>query len=314
MTTTTMSTSSSPALRMMRLRPRSAQERSKIRAAYMLLAPFLILFLCLIILPLGFTLYLSLYTEPLIGPVRFVGFDNYVRALTDPVFLAGLGRVLLILFVQVPIMMGLALLLALSVDSGRVRGAKAVRLLVFLPYAVPGVVAALMWGYIYGPDFGPVSQIGRALGFGSINLLAPENVLGSIMNIITWSFVGYNMIVFYAALRSIPPEVIEAADIDGAGAIRIAWSVKLPALRPAILLVTVFSIIGSFQVFAEPSLLQVLAPSSIDSGFTPNLYIYNLAFAFVNNNYAAAVSFLVGAIIVVIAYAVQLTSSRAARR
>ena len=92
------------------------------------------------------------------------------------------------------------------------------------------------------------------------------------MNIVTWEFVGYNMIIMYAALRSIPHELYEAAEIDGAGQFRLAWSVKIPAIRPAILLTVIFSIIGTFQLFAEPSLLQCdRAERRSRNAFTPNL-------------------------------------------
>ena len=135
-------------------------------------------------------------------------------------------------------------------------------------------------------------------------------MLGSLANIVTWEFVGYNMIILYAALRTIPPELYEAAAVDGAGPWRIAWSVKLPALRPALLLTLVFSVIGSFQLFNEPNLLQRLAPGVIDSAYTANLYAYSLAFISQQINYAAAVSFLLGLVIVIVSYAVLLTVNR----
>src|SRR6185312_4045204 len=112
-------------------------------------------------------------------------------------------------------------------------------------------------------------------------------LLGSLANVVTWEFVGYNMILLYAALRAIPSDLYEAAAVDGAGAWRIAWSIKLPALRPALLLTLVFSVIGSFQLFNEPQLLQRLAPNVIDSAFTPNIYAYSLAFTSQDLNYAA---------------------------
>ena len=148
--------------------------------------------------------------------MNFVAFGNYVRAFQDPGFLFGLGRTALILLIQVPIMLGFALFFALALDSGRARGSKAVRLLIFLPFAVPGVVAVLMWGYLYGQNFGLTGQITRALGLPPTNFLSDRLILFSIMNIITWAFVGYNMIILYAALKSIPPELYEAAEIDGA--------------------------------------------------------------------------------------------------
>jgi multiple sugar transport system permease protein len=141
-----------------------------------------------------------------------------------------------------------------------------------------------------------------------VNLLSQGNVLGSIMNIVTWEYIGYNMIVMYSALRSIPSDLYEAAEIDGAGQIRIAWSIKMPAIRPAILLTVIFSTIGSFQVFNEPSLLRNLAPNAIGSAFTPNLYAYNLAFVNQDLNYAAAIAFALGLVTMVVSYLVQLST------
>ena len=220
----------------------------------------------------------------------------------------------LFFIVQVPIMLGLALFLALALDSFRARGSKAIRLLIYMPYAVPAVVATLMWGYLYGPDFGPLAQMSRALGFGTPEFLSAENMLGSMMNIVTWEFVGYNMIIMYAALRSIPGELYEAAEIDGAGQFRLAWSIKIPAIRPAILLTIIFSVIGSFQLFAEPSLLSIIAPNVVINSYTPNFYAYNLAFVNQELNYAASIAFLLGIVIAVLSYIVQLGAQRRERR
>ncbi|HAM27701.1 MAG TPA: sugar ABC transporter permease [Microbacteriaceae bacterium] len=285
-------------------------KRRQWRAAYLFVIPFFLVFITMLIIPLFYSGYLSFFATQLVGGVHFVGFDNYVKTFTDPLFLAGIGRTALFLVVQVPIMLGLALFFALALDSGRVRGSKVLRLLIFIPYAIPGVVATLMWGYLYGQDFGPIVQILSAVGLGKPNLLSDANVLGSMMNIVTWEFVGYNMIIMYSALRSIPAELYEAAEIDGASQLRVAWSIKIPAIRPAILLTVIFSIIGSFQLFNEPSLLRNIAPNAINSSYTPNFYAYNLAFVNQDINYAAAIAFILGIVIMVVSYVVQLSTQR----
>jgi multiple sugar transport system permease protein len=292
----------------------STTQRRHNLAAYLFLLPFFVVFITMLVVPLVYSGYLSLFESQLIGGEVFNGLGNYVRALTDPLFLEGLGRVGLFFIIQVPIMLGLALFFALALDSFRARGSKAIRLLIYMPYAVPAVVATLMWGYLYGPDFGPIAQISRAVGLGTPEFYAPENILGSMMNIVTWEFVGYNMIIMYAALRAIPAELYEAAEIDGAGQFRLAWSVKIPAIRPAILLTVIFSIIGSFQLFAEPSLLSILAPNVVVNSFTPNFYAYNLAFVNQELNYAAAIAFLLGLVIAILSYFVQLGAERRERR
>ncbi|MEV7608600.1 sugar ABC transporter permease [Microbacterium sp. NPDC089320] len=293
----------------------SARRRQRLhapqtRAAWLLVIPFLVVFLAMFVVPLLYAAYLSLFTSQLVGGSVFSGFANYARALQDPSFWSGLGTVSLFLFIQVPIGLALSVFFALALDSGRVRGGKWARLLIFVPYAVPSVVATLMWGYLYGNNFGLITQVFEAIGLPGPELLSAGNITGSTMNILIWEFVGYNMIVLYAALRSIPTDLYEAAELDGAGQWRIAWSIKLPALRPAITLVVIFSIIGSFQLFNEPNLLFTLAPNAIGSDFTPNLYAYNLAFKNQDVNYAAAIAFLLGLAIAILSFIVQTRAAR----
>ncbi|ROR46549.1 carbohydrate ABC transporter permease [Kitasatospora cineracea] len=284
------------------------------RTAWLLILPFLLVFAAFFTVPLGYSAYLSLFTSKLVGGEVFSGLDNYSRALHDPHFWEGLRRVAFFLCVQMPIMLAASTFIALALDSQRVRGGKFVRLLVFVPYAVPSVVATLMWGYLYGKDYGLITQMFDAVGLHAPDLLSPGSILGSTMNIVCWEFVGYNMIVLYAALRSVPNDLYEAAEIDGAGQWRIAWSIKLPALRPALLLTLIFSIIGSFQLFNEPNLLFNIAPNAIGSDFTPNLYAYNLAFRGQDNNYAAAIAFLLGFVVMIVAFVVQGVTNRKERQ
>ena len=276
------------------------------RAGYVFVAPFLIFFLLLFLFPLGYAGYLSLFKDQLVGGTVFAGLTNYTRAIADPQLLHGVLRVGLFFLVQVPVMLLISLGVALAIDSGLLRAARLFRLGVFLPYAVPSVVAALMWGYLYGPSFGPLAKLG-------FNPLSDTLMLPSLGNVVTWEFAGYNMIILYAALRTVPAERYEAAAMDGAGPWRTAWYIKIPALRPALLLCLIFSVIGSFQLFAEPKLIQPISPTVINSSYTPNLYAYTLTFISQQANYAAAVSFLLGFVILIVSYAVLLTATRRSR-
>ena len=277
-------------------------------------APFLAVFAFVLVIPVGYSLYLSLFQDKLIGGRSFVGLDNFTRLFADPKFWDGLGRVSLFLAVQVPVMLGLALVAALAIDSGRLRGASFFRISVFLPYAVPGVVAVLMWGFMYGDQFGLAANINSLIGSQVLQPLTPKWILLAIGNIVTWEFVGYNMLIFYSALRSVPGELYEAAAIDGAGSWRVVFSIKLPALRQAIVIATIFSIIGSFQLFNEPNILRTLIPSVISTYFTPNMYAFNLSFAGQQYTYAATLAIVMGVFTAVIAYVVQLRGSREANR
>jgi multiple sugar transport system permease protein len=277
---------------------------------WMFVGPFMLVFALVFLAPIVYSLYLSVFRTQMVGGTTFVGLENYAQALGDPQFWEGLGRVSLFLVVQVPIMLGIALLVALAIDSGRLYGKSFFRISIFMPYAVPAVVAALMWGFMYGTRFGLVGNINDALGVSLPNPLSPELVLASIGNIVTWEFVGYNMLIFYSALRVVPHSLYEAAEIDGAGQWRVIGAIKLPAIRGALVIATIFSIIGSFQLFNEPSILQSLAPNAITTSYTPNLYAYSLSFSGQQYNYSATVAIIMGLITMVIAYVVQLRGMR----
>ncbi len=295
-----------PALRTPRRRRRARIDDR----GWLFVAPFAIVFALVFLAPLVYSVYLSLFRDQLIGGNAFVGFANYIAAFSDPKFWDGFGRVSLFLVVQVPIMLLLALAAALAIDSARLHAAGFYRMVIFLPYAVPAVVAVLMWGYIYGDQFGLTRNLNDLLGGSVIQPFVPEWMLVSIGNIVTWQFVGYNMLIFYSSLKTIPGELYEAASIDGAGAWRTIFSIKIPAVRGAVVIATIFSIIGSFQLFNEPNILKPLAPNTITTFFTPNMYAYNLSFAGQQYNYAATVAIIMGVITAIIAYVVQLRGSR----
>ena len=295
-----------PALRTPRRRRRARIDDR----GWLFVAPFAIVFALVFLAPLAYSVYLSLFRDQLIGGNAFVGFANYIAAFSDPKFWDGFGRVSLFLVVQVPIMLLLALAAALAIDSARLHAAGFYRMVIFLPYAVPAVVAVLMWGYIYGDQFGLTRNLNDLLGGPVVQPFVPEWMLVSIGNIVTWQFVGYNMLIFYSSLKTIPGELYEAASIDGAGAWRTIFSIKIPAVRGAVVIATIFSIIGSFQLFNEPNILKPLAPNTITTFFTPNMYAYNLSFAGQQYNYAATVAIIMGVITAIIAYVVQLRGSR----
>jgi len=294
--------------------PRRRWWSRKDAGGWLFVGPFLIVFALTFLAPIAYAAYLSLFREQaFFGTKEFVGLDNYVDVFTDEKFWDGSLRVLLFFVVQVPIMLGLALLAALAIDSARLYASNFFRLIIFLPYAVPGVVAVLMWGFMYGTNFGLAADLNDLFGT-SIAPLSRSWMLASIANIVTWEFVGYNMLIFYSALRTVPGEIYEAAAMDGAGALRTVLSIKIPALRGAIVIATIFSIIGTFQLFNEPNILRNLEPNVITTSYTPNLYAFNLSFGGQQYNYAATVAIVMGLITAVIAYVIQLRGSREAMK
>ena len=211
---------------------------------------------------------------------------------------------------QIPVMLILALVFALILDSGTVYARSFFRVSFFIPYAVPTVIAALMWGFLYGPAYGPFTQLADLMGWPRPYFFGPRTILPSLANIAVWEYMGYNMIIYYAALQAIPSELEEASLMDGASGIRHALHIKLPLIVPTILVTIVFSIIGTLQLFTEPYLMINLAKSVISSSFTPNLYAYTLAFTAQQYNYSAAISFLLGGVTAVLSYAFMLATSR----
>ena len=280
--------------------------------AYLFLLPFLALFVVFLVLPLLYAAVLSVYQDTLVGGHFFAGFDNYARVVEDPAFWSGVTNMLLFGAVQVPVMLSLALVFAL-VLNGRVVWMRGLfRIGFFLPYAVPSVIAALIWGYLYGPVFGPFTQLARVLGLPAPNFLSERMMLGSLANIVTWEFTGYNLVILYSALQAVPTDVEEAAAICGARAWQVALYIKIPLIAPTILLTGIFSVIGTLQLFNEPQLMFAVAPQVIRDHYTPNLYAYTLAFTNQEYNYSAAVSFVLGGLVVLISAIVLMTTRRRA--
>lgn len=278
-------------------------------AGALFVLPFFLVVVAFLVVPLGYAFWLSLSTKSLALGTRFTGFDNYVRAFTDPTLLDGFLRVVLFGAVQIPIMLGIALVGALMLDAVTTRFAIAFRLIAFMPYAVPAVLGALMWGFLYSRTFGPFADLPTVFGGEPVDFFDTDLVLASLGNIVTWAWTGYNMIVLYSALQGVPREMYEAALIDGASQTQIALRVKIPAIRQAVALATVFTVIGTMQFFVEPYVMSRFAPA-ISAGYTPNLYAYNQAFAYSDFHYSAAISFALGFVVFVAAYVFVLVSRR----
>jgi multiple sugar transport system permease protein len=278
--------------------PAAAQRRPgrtgvRSRAWLWFTLPFLVPFVLFYLLPIGYAIVQSLTKTERTGGIfgetttTFAGLEQYSRVVSDPAFLRGVGRVLLFGVVQVPIMLAFALLLALLLDSAVARLKRTFRIAFFLPYGIPGVIAALMWAFLYSPQLSPIVDLLEGGGIG-VDFLGSGTILWSIANVVTWTYTGYNMLIIFAAMQAIPQSVYEAAKVDGAGGIRTAWSIKIPLVLPALVLTGVFSIIGTLQLFTEPIVFRAIS-TNVTSSFTPNLLAYTTASA---NNYplAAAIS------------------------
>ncbi|WP_306317047.1 MULTISPECIES: carbohydrate ABC transporter permease [unclassified Streptomyces] len=264
------------------------------------LAPALLLFLVFIAIPVGYAVYLSLMRQRSSGGAygvkrpEFAGLENYGAALTDPELVDSLLRLARFAAISVPLTLGLALLFALLLDLPRARAKRFTRTAIFLPYAVPGVIGSLLWGFLYLPSTSPVNRLLDQLGLPAADFLNGGSIYGSLGNIAIWGGVGFNMVVLYTSLRSIPAEVTEAAAIDGASQWQIAWRIKVPLLAPALVLTLLFSVIATLQTYSEPMTLLSMSPS-ISSSFFPMMKIYQDGFGTDDLSGSAAMSVVLAA-------------------
>lgn len=274
------------------------RRRRRTAAPYLFSTPAILLYLAFTVIPVVYAFGSSFFAQRLTGggvlgtkKTAFVAFGNYANVLHDASLVAGLRRLAVYGIIAVPLTLGLALLFALLLDApgSRLRGLS--RMTIFIPYAVPGVVAALMWGFMYLPSTSPFSYLTQRLGLGSIPFLQPHGLFGSLANISIWGGVGFNMLVIFTALQSIPGELLEAARLDGANEVQIALRVKVPLVGPALVLTSIFGLLGALQLYGEPAMLKPLT-NSISNTWAPLMTIYRDAFALDDLPAAAAASMI----------------------
>jgi multiple sugar transport system permease protein len=284
-----------------------ALPRPQRRAAVILVAPFLIVFIIAFVAPILDAIYqsfLKVHRSGYLGlgtsHTTFAGFGNYSLALHEPDFISSFGRVLLFGVVQVPVMIVLATLLAFLLDLVSRRWSAFFRAAFFLPYGVPGVIASLLWGFLYVPGVSPIVSLFKDIGI-NVNFLGYHGVLWSIANIVLWEFAGYNMLIIIAQLKAISGDLIESAQVDGAGTWRTNLYIRLPLIRPALILTVVFSIIGTLQLFNEPEVLSTYS-SYITTTYTPNISAYNQSFTDNNTNLASAEAVILALVAAVLSF------------
>jgi multiple sugar transport system permease protein len=289
---------------------------------YAFLAPAIVLFAAFLGAPIVYAAYLSLRKVQVKGlglgsgsrSEVWAGFENYVRSVTDAEFLPSVGRIGAYGLIVVPVMLGLALLFALLLDAGRTRVGGFARTAIFLPYAVPAVVASLLWGFLYLPRISPLNDILEGSGLGSPNLLGSSWILYAVANIAIWGGTGFNMIVLYTALKAIPQDMYEAARLDGASEVQIAWRIKIPIIAPSLVMTFVFSLIATLQVFAEPMTLRPLS-NTISATWTPLMKVYRDAFIRNDIYSAAATSVIIAVATFALSFGfLKLVGSRAFRQ
>ncbi|MDT0343849.1 carbohydrate ABC transporter permease [Streptomyces litchfieldiae] len=264
--------------------------------------PFFLGFVVFTVVPLVMALRESFYREQSSGlgfgekTVEFVGLDNFIEGFGDGRFWASMLRVALFALVCIPAIQILSVLLALLLDSATQRVANVFRLPLLIPYMIPGIVATLIWVYVYSPDVGPLTPMFDVVGIDA-NFYSGEMIWVSIGNLMAWGAIGFNMLIIYASLRSVPREIYDSAYVDGASEWRVAWSIKIPMVRRTLVLTTVLAIIGTLQIFSDPVLFRSMTPETVTRDFTPIMAIYDWAFAQGEFNYAATLSIILALVV-----------------
>jgi multiple sugar transport system permease protein len=256
------------------------------RAAVLFAGPSLIGLTMFTLFPVVLSLVMAFFRWPAVGERTFTGLENFATLFTDPVFLRALFNTLLFVVLYLPLNLIVSVGLAVWI-SPRIKGRKALRVVFFLPVVTPMVANAIVWRMIYQPNGLIDGTLHAATGVHAPNFLGEQGwAMFAVVAMSVWQGFGYNMLVFSAALDAIPRDLLEAAQIDGAGPWRQFFRIMLPMISPALFFATTMTLITSFQVFTQPFLLtgggpgidtETLMMFVFDKGFS--IYQYGLASA-----------------------------------
>ncbi len=278
--------------------------RSQTRALLVFLGPALAAIGVFFFLPVLAALLMSftdfdIYSLGDIRYARFVGFRNYTQLFADPLFWKALGNTLYFLIVGGPLSVAVSLGAALLLNSKLVRYKPMFRFIYFMPVVTTLVAIAVVWRYVYHPRFGLLNAAMTALGFSPIDWLGdPQWAMPALIMMAIWKNFGYNMIIFIAGLQNIPASLYEAASIDGAGPVQQFFKITLPMLAPTTLFISIITMIGYFQFFAEPYVMTQGGP--LNSTLSIVLLMYQQGFRWWNMGYSAALAFILFAMILVV--------------
>jgi len=280
---------------------RGAATSERSGAAYVFLAPALVIIGVFFLLPIAAALVLSLtdfdiYSIASIGNARFLGFANYARLLRTSDFWTALLNTLYFALVGGPLSIAASLGAALLLNHRLVRFRSFFRTVYFAPFVTTLVAVAIVWKYLYHPQFGVLNYLLGKVGVGPIDWLGnPHWAMPAIILVAVWKNFGYNMLIFIAGLQSIPQELYEAAHLDGAGAWQRFRHVTLPMLAPTLVFVSVITMIGYFQLFAEPYVMTRGGP--LRSTTSVVLLMYEEGFRWWRMGYAASLAFVLFAVV-----------------
>jgi multiple sugar transport system permease protein len=266
------------------------------RAAWGFVAPALIAIAIFFVIPVISALFLSLtdfdiYALADLKNLRFVGLQNYERLLTNPLFWGAMRNTVWFSVLGVPLAIGASLFAAVILNARTVKWRPIWRVVFFAPYVTTLVATAVLWNYMLHTKYGVINWILTSVGLPAVDWLgSPATSVPAILMFVVWKIFGYNMLIFLAVLQTVPDDLYEAARIDGANAWKQFRHVTLPAIAPTLLLVSIISIAGFFQLFAEPYVMTQGGPAQ--STVTVLYFMYEEGFKWWNLGSASAVAFI----------------------
>lgn len=280
-------------------------------APWLLLGPFIALFALFTAWPLLRAVLLAF--EQTFGPgtTRFVGSLNFRKVLADPLFWTAMRNTTVYtagsLFIQLPLALGLAMLL----NRDGLRGRGLLRAIFFAPSLVGVVCVAMMFGVIFEKRTGLANQfLNQAIGWNLDFPWLETYVMPALIVASLWQFVGFNMVYFLAALQNVPRDLIEAARIDGAGSAGRFWHVTIPSIRPVASFVILLSLMGSFQLFELPWVMLNTTAGPNNEGLTVVMYLYQTGFQTGDLGYASAIAWLLAAVLVLLTITMRLAAGK----
>jgi multiple sugar transport system permease protein len=268
-------------------------------AALLFLSPTLVIFGVFVLFPVVFSFYLSFQKWNMFSSgATFVGLDNYAQIIRNPEFWTVLKNTFVYTVGTVPLNMVLSLIIAFFLNK-KLAGKKILRTAFFTPVIMSSVAAAVIWRWVYEPNFGLLNTVLGWFGVPAINWLNdPTAAMFALIVMGVWKTFGVNMVLFSAGLQGIPDHYYEAAEIDGAGRWSRFWYITIPLLSPTTFFVLVMSVIGSFQVFDTVYVLTSGGPLGTTKVLV--FYLYEHAFKFFEMGYASAVAYLMFAIVFIL--------------
>lgn len=266
--------------------------------AYLFLAPFFLGLLFFILGPVLAAFAISFSAWDLLSPPRWIGLGNYREMLGDRLFWIALKNTIYFTAVSVPVTLVLALGLA-ALMNRKLRGISLLRAIYFFPVTASIVAVSLLWAWMYTPDFGIINYLLSLVGLPKVNwLVDPKMAMPSVIIMSVWRGLGFNIVVFLAGLQSIPRDLYEAAELDGAGGWAQFWQITVPLLTPTLFFAAIMALISSFQVFEQTYIMTQGGPGN--ATLTLVYQIFLNGFTYLRMGYASALSFVLFAILFVI--------------